>query len=112
VPCRAISAEVGLPYEAFDLTNQQALSAAVASHEAVLHIAGPFTKTGPPVVEACIEHGAHYMDITGETHFLTYVQVRPLLPSQGLHLVVIAGLCVAFSSSKGSRKLRRLFLLV
>lgn len=73
--CRAIAEEVGLPYEAFDLSNEKALSAAVASHEAVLHIAGPFTETGPPVVESCIENGAHYMDITGETHFMGFVQV-------------------------------------
>lgn len=33
---------------------------------AVLHAAGPFLDTGVPMMEACLEAGAHYLDITGE----------------------------------------------
>ncbi|MGI2329114.1 saccharopine dehydrogenase family protein [Planococcus sp. YIM B11945] len=32
----------------------------------VLHCAGPFKKTSAPMIEACLEAGAHYLDITGE----------------------------------------------
>lgn len=32
----------------------------------VLHIAGPFIDTYKPVVEACLKHGVHYLDVTGE----------------------------------------------
>jgi short subunit dehydrogenase-like uncharacterized protein len=32
----------------------------------VLHCAGPFSKTAAPMVKACLEVGAHYLDITGE----------------------------------------------
>lgn len=32
----------------------------------VLHCAGPFQKTSPPMIEACLEAGADYLDITGE----------------------------------------------
>lgn len=32
----------------------------------VLHCAGPFQKTSPPMIEACLETGADYLDITGE----------------------------------------------
>ncbi|WP_238942883.1 saccharopine dehydrogenase family protein [Planococcus beigongshangi] len=32
----------------------------------VLHCAGPFQKTSAPMIEACLEAGAHYLDITGE----------------------------------------------
>lgn len=32
----------------------------------VLHCAGPFQKTTPPMIQACIEAGADYLDITGE----------------------------------------------
>jgi len=33
---------------------------------AVLHCAGPFTRTAAPMVEACLRTGTHYLDITGE----------------------------------------------
>jgi short subunit dehydrogenase-like uncharacterized protein len=32
----------------------------------VCSTAGPFTELGPPVVEACLRNGAHYLDTTGE----------------------------------------------
>ena len=32
----------------------------------VLHCAGPFSRTSAPMVRACLEAGAHYLDITGE----------------------------------------------
>jgi short subunit dehydrogenase-like uncharacterized protein len=32
----------------------------------VLHCAGPFMFTSEPMVTACIQHNAHYLDITGE----------------------------------------------
>jgi len=32
----------------------------------VLHCAGPFFYTSKPMVKACLEAGAHYLDITGE----------------------------------------------
>jgi short subunit dehydrogenase-like uncharacterized protein len=34
--------------------------------DVVLNCAGPFVKTYEPVVEACLEHSVHYLDITGE----------------------------------------------
>jgi short subunit dehydrogenase-like uncharacterized protein len=34
--------------------------------DVVLNCAGPFVETYEPVVEACLETGAHYLDITGE----------------------------------------------
>ena len=33
---------------------------------AVLHCAGPFVQTAPPMVEACLDTGTHYLDLTSE----------------------------------------------
>ena len=33
---------------------------------AVLHCAGPFVQTAPPMIEACLDTGTHYLDLTGE----------------------------------------------
>src|SRR5690606_37223372 len=34
--------------------------------DVVLHIAGPFSQTSQPMVDACLRTGTHYLDITGE----------------------------------------------
>ncbi len=36
----------------------------------VLSTAGPFVEHGPPVVAACVEHGTHWLDNTGEPKFV------------------------------------------
>ena len=36
----------------------------------VLDLVGPYTLHGTPVIEACIENGAHYVDLTGEIPFV------------------------------------------
>jgi short subunit dehydrogenase-like uncharacterized protein len=38
----------------------------------VLHCAGPFSATGKPMIEACLEAGVHYLDITGEIAIFEY----------------------------------------
>lgn len=42
------------------------LQAALADIAAVLHIAGPFSKTSRPMVDACLATRTHYLDVTGE----------------------------------------------
>lgn len=92
----------GLPYEAFDLNDKKRLDEVVKQHSAVLHIAGPFTLTGPPVVESCLRNGAHYLDITGETQFIQWVSSKDeeakakgimLMPATGFD--VVPGDCLA-----------------
>ena len=48
------------------LTDRSALSAAVRGVRVVLNAAGPFSTTFDPIVDACLDAGAHYLDITGE----------------------------------------------
>jgi short subunit dehydrogenase-like uncharacterized protein len=43
-----------------------ALDRALSEVRAVLHIAGPFSATSKPMVDACLRTGRHYLDITGE----------------------------------------------
>ncbi|WP_422122446.1 saccharopine dehydrogenase family protein [Planococcus sp. X10-3] len=44
----------------------QATAEHLADIDLVLHCAGPFQKTTPPMIKACLEAGADYLDITGE----------------------------------------------
>ena len=56
----------GLPVRAFALDNAQAVRTGLNGIGLVLHCAGPFSHTCAPMLEACLEVGAHYLDITGE----------------------------------------------
>jgi saccharopine dehydrogenase (NAD+, L-lysine-forming) len=63
---------------------------------AVLHCAGPFVQTAPPMVEACLDTGTHYLDLTGEMDVFRHLAGRSeeaeaagimLLPGIGFDVV-------------------------
>ncbi len=58
--------KLGLATRTFSLSDRAQSVAALQDVSAVLHCAGPFSATAMPMLEACIEAGAHYLDITGE----------------------------------------------
>ena len=66
VEVKALAENLGLKWEAFDLTNVNVVAASLSKYSAVLHCAGPFIDTYQPMIEACILAGTHYLDITGE----------------------------------------------
>ena len=57
----ALARELGLESRVFDLDAPR-----IDGVAAVLHCAGPFSRTSAPMVRACLEKGVHYLDITGE----------------------------------------------
>src|SRR5690349_11635780 len=63
---REQASKFNLEFRAFDLNDKNALHAAVAKVDAVLHCAGPFSLTFQKMIEACLEHRKHYVDISGE----------------------------------------------
>ncbi|MGA9573813.1 MAG: saccharopine dehydrogenase NADP-binding domain-containing protein [Lysobacterales bacterium] len=62
----AIAAETGFDSLVFDLDDTSAVSKALQGISIVLHCAGPFSATSQPMIEACLNNGCHYLDITGE----------------------------------------------
>ena len=61
-----LASDLGLASRVFDLDSSKDLEKAVSDMDAVLHCAGPFSRTSKPMVEACLAEGVHYLDITGE----------------------------------------------
>ncbi len=68
IKLKALADEYGLDYAVFDLDNPNIIAKHLRQHDVslVLHVAGPFVYTAKPMVTACLEVGAHYLDITGE----------------------------------------------
>jgi short subunit dehydrogenase-like uncharacterized protein len=63
---KSIAGQHGFEHRAFDLADTAALEAALGEVDVVLHIAGPFSQTSRPMLDACLRTGTHYLDITGE----------------------------------------------
>jgi len=55
-----------LELRTFDLDDGPGLRRGLSGVSAVLHAAGPFIETARPMMEACLDTRAHYLDITGE----------------------------------------------
>ena len=62
----ALAQELGLLHRVFDLSEPTALRNGLQGIDLVLHCAGPFSATSAPMLEACLDARAHYLDITGE----------------------------------------------
>eukprot|EP00899_Mesostigma_viride_P013050 jgi/Mesvir1/21746/Mv04153-RA.1 len=73
---RAVAEPLGLQHVVFELGDQKALDKAVAGHSAVLHIAGPYTETAPPMLDSCLRNGVHYLDVTGESNVMQMAHAR------------------------------------
>ncbi len=61
----ALARELGVEARVFDL-DKDAISGQLADIDVVIHCAGPFSATAPPMIAACLASQTHYLDITGE----------------------------------------------
>lgn len=64
-----VASELGQAVDliAADSADPASVDAMAAQTGVLLSTAGPFARLGDPVVAACVAHGVHYVDITGET---------------------------------------------
>lgn len=90
------AADLDRPWRTFALDDAAAATEAVADATAVLNCAGPFADTWEPLVDACVETGTHYLDVTGEWQVLEAIAGRDeaaadagvmLLPGVGFDVV-------------------------
>jgi short subunit dehydrogenase-like uncharacterized protein len=65
-PLARLAAGLDLPHRVFSLEGAGAIDAGLEGIGAVLHCAGPFSRTSRPMADACLRRGVHYLDITGE----------------------------------------------
>ena len=50
-----------------DGADPESVDALVAGTRVLIHLAGPYARFGETYIRACVEHGTHYIDLTGET---------------------------------------------
>ena len=89
----ALAAEHGVPGVVADGLDAAAVDALAARARVVLSCAGPFSRYGTPLVEACVRHGTHYADLTGEMPWMRQLIDRFHAPcaERGTALVPASG---------------------
>lgn len=97
-----LARHLGLPWLGFSLDDADLLRQILRDFDVVLNCAGPFSKTALPLAWACIQGGAHYLDVTGEPDvFLAMMRLSEkaeannvmLMP--GVGFVILASDCLA-----------------
>ncbi|KAJ2918003.1 hypothetical protein MD484_g2368, partial [Candolleomyces efflorescens] len=53
-----------------DVGSPESVERAVKNARVVINVVGPYWTWGTPVVAACVKHGVHYVDLTGETPWI------------------------------------------
>ncbi|MEJ2501896.1 MAG: saccharopine dehydrogenase NADP-binding domain-containing protein [Gemmatimonadota bacterium] len=80
-----------------DVTDEASLRSLIRPGDAVINTAGPFTPLGPPVVRACIEAGAHYLDTTGEQPFMAAVHDHYNDAARSAGVAVVPGMAFEYA---------------
>lgn len=62
----ALAERWGCRHRIFALADRRQAAAQLQGVSAVLHCAGPFSATGEPMMDACLDARVNYLDITGE----------------------------------------------
>ena len=103
-PIETLAAELELPSRVFGLGEPGRLDAGLEGVEAVLHCAGPFVRTGRPMVEACLRTRTHYLDITGEIPVIEHIRsLSSTAQESGVALLPCLGIDVVPSDCLAAR---------
>ena len=86
VPAAAVSPEIIVA----DAERPDSLQALAAQTTVLLNLAGPYALTGEAVVQACIEHGTHHLDLSGETFWVRQLIERQHRSAQRAQVKIIA----------------------
>ena len=86
----ALAQQLGLAHRRFDLDDPAAVRAGLDGMGLVLHCAGPFSATAAPMLEGCLDAGAHYLDITGEIDVFAHCHAQDAR-AQERGIVVLPG---------------------
>ena len=99
----------GAPTRAAAADDPRALREAFDGASVVINCAGPFNRSGEPVVAAAVQTGSHYVDSTGEQSFMKLVFDRygeeaerrgvGLVPALGFDFAT--GDCIAYLAARG-----------
>ncbi len=88
----AVAKELDCPSRVFSLGAAQVTAKHLDGLSAVLHCAGPFSRTAEPMMRACLSAGVNYLDITGEWDVIEFaVQQHEAAVAAGISIMPAVG---------------------
>lgn len=85
---------------ALDLADQERLSQAIATHQLVIHCAGPFRYRDASALKTCIEHRVNYVDVSDDRTFTkTAFKYRETAQQAGVTAIINTGVFPGISNS-------------
>lgn len=89
---RRLAEASGLEWRSFPLDGDRSPREGIRDMRLVLNVAGPFSATWRPMLEACLASGCSYLDITGEIDVLEAMQaLDERAGAAGVHVVPAVG---------------------
>lgn len=82
-----------IPIIIADVKDEESLKAMAARAKLIINTCGPYRFFGEPVVKACVEMGAHHVDVSGEPQFLekTVLDYHKAAEEKGVYIVGACG---------------------
>jgi len=99
---RLVNSDLGsqVQFLALDLADQEGLRKAIASHNLVIHCAGPFPFREATVLKTCIEVGVNYLDVSDSRSFTRKaLACRDAAAEKGVTAIVNTGIFPGISNS-------------
>lgn len=88
----AVAKELDCSFHVFSLTSAEVTSKHLDGLSAVLHCAGPFSRTAETMIGACLLAGVDYLDITGELDVIEFAaQQHDLAMAAGIVIMPAVG---------------------
>ncbi|KAI0343620.1 NAD-P-binding protein [Trametopsis cervina] len=72
-----------------DVTKWDEMEEVVRSASVVINAVGPYWRWGAPVVRACARHGKHYVDLSGEQHWIREMILKYDYAASKTHAIII-----------------------
>ena len=99
---KSLAESLGFAYRVVQLEDANRLAEALGDIHVVLNVAGPFSATSAPMVDACLRTFTHYLDITGEVPVFedlyrrdAEARSRRLMIMPGVGFIVVPSDCLA-----------------
>ncbi|WP_348085382.1 saccharopine dehydrogenase NADP-binding domain-containing protein [Dyadobacter sp.] len=89
----ALSQQLNVPYHVFSVQDKPGWEKSLLDKTCLLNVAGPFSETAEPAMDACITHQVHYVDITAEVDVYRLAESKDSLAiAAGVMILAGAGL--------------------
>jgi saccharopine dehydrogenase-like NADP-dependent oxidoreductase len=92
--------EYQVKFLALNLDDTRALAAAIAEASLVIHCAGPFHHRDARVIQQCLQHRVHYLDVSDHRSFTQQsLQYRQAAVDAGITAIINTGIFPGISNS-------------